>query len=196
MARRSTRSAFRDIHDPRTLRAVAHPFRLTLLDLLERHETLTSAQASSLTGESTGSCSFHLRQLAKYGFVERADATNGKERPWRRATSGERVPDSSNRELDFAAGELTKLLVDRLATDAAAWLKRRKDLPPEWRGGVLDQELLYLTPSELQELSRAVVDMFAQYRERGARTSARPKDAGAVRVAAMLFPLPPDDDGR
>jgi hypothetical protein len=37
-----------------------------------------------MLGESPASCAFHLRTLAKYGFVEKAGGGRSRERPWRR----------------------------------------------------------------------------------------------------------------
>ncbi len=172
---------------------MAHPFRLTLLDLVERRGTLTSAQASALTGESTASCSFHLRQLAKYGFIERAEAADGRERPWKRATAGEHVPDPLGPELGRAATEVTKLLIDRLASESTYWLERRADLPQGWQDGVVAEELLYLTPSELRQLARASTKLLAKYRGRTADPSSRPRGSRPARAAALVFPLPRDD---
>jgi hypothetical protein len=175
---------------------MAHPFRLTLLDLAERRGTLTSAEASAATGESTASCSFHLRQLAKYGYLEPAEARNGRERPWKRATLVERVPDSDDPALGRAAAEALKVIVDRFANDASYWLETMAEHPRAWRAGsVLDDELLYLTASELRELSRAVLELFGRYRARTSESASRPPGARAVRAAALLFPLP-DDDAR
>jgi DNA-binding MarR family transcriptional regulator len=181
----------RELRDARSLRAVAHPLRLTLLELLERRGTLTSAEASLETGESTGSCSFHLRQLAKYGFIEAVPGRDGRERRWARATAGERVPARLDDESTRAGTELGKLLVDRFAGEARRWIERRDDVPGEWEeGAVFDLELLYLTPSELRALSSAVVELFAGYRGRTTELATRPKDAGPVRAAAVLFALP------
>ena len=57
-----------------TLRALAHPLRLKLLELVSLRGPLTASQCAPLVGESPSSCSFHLRQLAKYGYVEVARA--------------------------------------------------------------------------------------------------------------------------
>jgi hypothetical protein len=180
----------REVRDARVLRAMAHPLRLTLLDLLERRGTLTSTEASEVTGESTASCSFHLRQLAKYGFVEPAEAANGRERPWRRATAGERAPHADDPDLNRAAAEVTNVVLGRTATELASWLDRRDALPRAWqRAAVVDDELLHLTATELRSLARSVTDLLAAYRsretpERGTR---------AVRATALLFPLVDDD---
>ena len=181
----------RDIRDPRVLRAMAHPFRLTLLDLVERRGTLTSAEASEATGQSTASCSFHLRQLAKYGYLEPAEARDGRERPWRRAAAGERVGAAAPADATRVATEVSKVVVDRLADEARAWLDAHAELPKRWRdAALLDDELLYLTPTELRRLSRAVTGLLAGYRARTGDASVRPRGANAVRAAALLFPLP------
>ncbi|MGW6442457.1 winged helix-turn-helix domain-containing protein [Lentzea sp. NPDC055074] len=59
-----------------------HPVRLALLDLLAEHGTLTSTQAAARLGQSSGLCSFHLRQLAELGLIEEAPHQGGKARPW------------------------------------------------------------------------------------------------------------------
>ena len=64
------------------MRAVAHPLRMALLELFAYHETLTATQASELLGESPANSAFHLRTLAKYGFLREAGGGKGRERPW------------------------------------------------------------------------------------------------------------------
>src|ERR1700728_488216 len=74
----------RRIADAPTMRAMAHPVRLALLEALGRHEPLTATEAAEVVGESPSACSFHLRMLAKYGLVEDAGGGSGRRRPWRR----------------------------------------------------------------------------------------------------------------
>ncbi len=185
--------ARREIRDPLVLRAMAHPFRLRLLDLVVRRGTLTSAEAAEATGESTASCSFHLRQLAKYGFVEPAAPRDGRERPWKRVEGGERIPDSSDPVLSRAAAEAARVILDRVYAEAFSWLERHGGLPRRWqRGAVMDEELLYLTAEELSELSRSVVELLATHRGRTTSPEARPAGALPVRALALLFPVPDD----
>src|SRR5215467_5092526 len=75
----------RKITDARAMRALAHPVRLALLEALAHAGTLTATQASELLGESPANCAFHLRTLAKYGYVEEAGGGKGRERPWAHA---------------------------------------------------------------------------------------------------------------
>jgi predicted ArsR family transcriptional regulator len=75
-----------ELTDPRALRALAHPLRVRLLTLLRREGPMTATQASEHVGESPASCSFHLRQLARYGLIAEAASGPGRQRPWK-ATS-------------------------------------------------------------------------------------------------------------
>jgi DNA-binding MarR family transcriptional regulator len=168
---------------------MAHPFRLRLLDLIVRHGTLTSAEASEATGESTGSCSFHLRQLAKYGFIERAESRDGRERRWRRVEGGEHIPDRLPPEATRAASEAMKVILDRSFDEIVTWLDSLDALPLRWqRGTVVDEELLYLTAPELRELSREVVALLARYRKRTTDPSLRPTGSRPIRAFAALVP--------
>src|SRR5215471_3970811 len=84
-----------ELTDPRTLRALAHPTRLALVGLLRVHGSLTATRAAQLLGLNSGSCSFHLRQLAKYGLVEEVSGVRGRQKPWRataQATSWPEAP--------------------------------------------------------------------------------------------------------
>src|SRR6516225_3617169 len=76
-----------ELTDPRALRAYAHPVRGKLVGLLRRRGPLTATQAAELLGESSGTTSFHLRQLAKYGLAEEAGGGTGREKPWRATTT-------------------------------------------------------------------------------------------------------------
>src|SRR4051794_26471252 len=73
----------RFLEDARVIRALAHPLRLALLQLLIVRGPLTASEAGEALGESPASASFHLRTLAKYGYVEEAGAGPGRRRPWR-----------------------------------------------------------------------------------------------------------------
>ncbi|HVW89430.1 MAG TPA: helix-turn-helix domain-containing protein [Gaiellaceae bacterium] len=66
-----------------SLRALAHPLRLQLLRLAAETGELTTSAASLRTGESSANCSFHLRLLARHGFLEPAPGRDRRERPWR-----------------------------------------------------------------------------------------------------------------
>src|ERR1700734_3534921 len=81
------------VSDARRLRALTHPVRIALIGKLVLHGPLTATEAGELIGESPTTCSFHFRQLAKYGFVEEADAGPGRLRPWKLASVGMKFSD-------------------------------------------------------------------------------------------------------
>jgi len=187
----------RELTDPRTMRALAHPVRLDILQALMREGPLTATQAGELLGLSPAACSFHLRQLAKYGFITEAGGGRGRERPWRAVSLthwwSELSPD---RETSAAAATLTALVVERDIAKLASWLERRGGEPAAWQDAALVSNwLLYLTVDELAELNRQVLDLFQPYLERIADPSRRPADARPVQSMAYAFPVPATPSG-
>src|SRR5438067_286341 len=67
----------------RAVRALAHPLRLKLLDLLRFDGPATATLLARRVGESSGATSYHLRQLARYGYVDEVPRAGGRERWWR-----------------------------------------------------------------------------------------------------------------
>ena len=159
------------ITDPRAMRALAHPLRIELLRVLGGGPK-TATECAEATGESPQSCSYHLRTLAKYGFVERAEAPNGKERPWRKRKSGVSwspdVDPEAARALSstFIAHDL-ELLRRYLAAPDAAW--------PEPMYGQLTLRVSY---AEAEELGSKLFDLFAPYFVQNRETA--PPDAKNV----------------
>lgn len=71
------------ISDPRVLKAVSHPLRVRMLGLLRADGPATASELARTVGESSGSTSYHLRELAKFGFIEEDRSPDGRERRWR-----------------------------------------------------------------------------------------------------------------
>ncbi|MEU4546314.1 helix-turn-helix domain-containing protein [Nonomuraea dietziae] len=82
------------LDDPGRLKALAHPMRRAMLRHLGLHGPATSTTLGSLLDAKTGTTSYHLRQLEKYGFIEEiAERSAGRERWWRRVETGDiRLP--------------------------------------------------------------------------------------------------------
>src|ERR1035441_5615534 len=124
----------REITDPRELRALAHPVRLALLEVLAGAGALTATQAGELIGESPTTCSFHFRQLAKYGFVEEAGGGSGRNRPWRRVRICMSFPDTfKDAESAIAADALAGLFYSRMFDRFEHWRRIRHSYTDEWR---------------------------------------------------------------
>src|SRR3984885_8421997 len=104
----------REVADPQTMRALTHPVRQALIELLVAEGPLTATQAGERIGEPPNTCSFHFRQLAKYGFVEEAGPAPGRARPWRLTTFRMHFTDlHDDADTAVAARGLDRLLRER-----------------------------------------------------------------------------------
>lgn len=152
------------------MRALAHPTRLALLDHLHAVEEATATECAEVVGDSPSSCSYHLRALARWGFVEEGARRRGRERPWR-ATAGRIEFESEGFEATVLRDELVGRQQQRLR-DA---LRREHELPPRWRRAAqTSSAALNLRPSELDELGERFEALIDEYRGRGQRRGTRP----------------------
>ena len=120
----------RKLDDPKAMRAMAHPIRLALLEALADAGTLTATEAGERVGESPANASFHLRQLAKYGFVEEAEGGTGRKRPWKLGHLGMRFTDvQEDPETATAARALDRVLRDRYLARAGARSRSARRCP-------------------------------------------------------------------
>jgi DNA-binding transcriptional ArsR family regulator len=177
--------------DPRALRALAHPVRMDLMGLLRRGGPVTATQAGEEIGESAASCSFHLRQLAKYGLVEEAGGGRGRERPWRAtAISTEWAARGPDEETDAAGALLSRVVVERYMQNAIAWLERRGSEDPQWvEAAPINDALVYMTPEELHELDVNIRALLEPYLQRIEKAEPPAPEARPVNVIALAFPL-------
>lgn len=179
-----------ELHDPRALRAYAHPIRMTLMGLLRREGPLTATRAGELIGESSGTTSFHLRQLAKYGLVEEAGGGVGRQKPWRATAMFTHVPEVATApETAQAADHLRAVLARRYYDAIVDWLGRRSSEPARWqRAAPFGDTMLYVTAAELAALDGQIRDLLRPYVDRLADPATRPR--GSRLVTFLRFGLP------
>ena len=109
------------------MRALAHPVRIALLEALTIHGQLTATEAGEIVGESPANTSFHLRQLAKYGFVEEAEGGTGRRRPWKRKHLGMSFTEvHADPETAAAARELSRVWSHRYLERAEKGLEENR----------------------------------------------------------------------
>jgi DNA-binding transcriptional ArsR family regulator len=181
----------REISDARTLRALTHPVRVALIECLSLEGPLTATEAGERIGESATTCSFHLRQLAKYGFVEEAGGGRGRARPWRMTSLGMRFSSAhDDPATELAAAALARLLRGRQLERYQSWLETSGSYSRAWRDASSHSEYLFwMTPEELDELGERLRDLLVPlHRERLTDPSARP--AGALPVELLVFGYP------
>jgi hypothetical protein len=189
------------VRDPKMMRALAHPVRVALLEAINQAETrtLTATEASELLGESPANCAFHLRTLAKYGFLEEAGGGRGRERPWRqRYRTLELVPPGLDEEARVAAEAAASIWMDRWVARARYRLLRTLGQPAEWQEAAIgSQRDLYLTAQEAKDLSEAMQRLFEPYEDRREDPSLRPPGSLHYEVLVFGYPLtdPPGTPG-
>jgi hypothetical protein len=185
-----------NLTDPKAIRALAHPVRWALLEALSQAGTLTATQASEMLGESPANCAFHLRTLAKYGFVEEAGGGRGRERPWRQSYDGMSWRTRTDDPQASAAAEaLDQVWLDRSLTRARQGLTSMA----KWPKGLEDSlgattTRLYVTAAEADQLYTEVSEVFERlvgmHHRYADRRDPKLRPAGAVPVEFVLMAYP------
>jgi DNA-binding transcriptional ArsR family regulator len=178
-----------DVHDVRALRALAHPLRMSLLAALRSDGPSTASRLAERLGESSGATSYHLRQLAGFGFVEEVpDEGTGRERWWRalhrstRWDSDEFLAEPGGREV---VDELTDRLVAHQRRMLAAFAVEQERTDDEWRAAAsLNDWALRLSPARARELIGELNDVVQRWRDENEEA-----DQPLVHVLLDLFPL-------
>lgn len=173
---------------PASLKALAHPVRVKLLGLLRTDGPATATGLAGRLGESSGTTSYHLRQLAAADFVVEDEALgNGRERWWRAAQDSTRLELAqlsedpvTQRAADIYLDEVGRSYTDRIRL----WLDTAREWPKRWRtAATMSDYLLSLTPAELTRLSDDLDRLIESYR-REPRKADQPV---AVQVQAFPF---------
>lgn len=176
-------------HNPAALKALTHPLRVRLLGLLRADGPATASELAAITGETSASTSYHLRVLARHGFVSEAPARDARERRWQAAHTlttwdNEKLLDQPGGEVFLATTRRQQVdhlgrTLDRHEADLAAGR-----LAPAWRAAAhLDDYELRLTPASAAALSR---EFGARAAELAARDAGNPEAARVVVVTAAL----------
>jgi hypothetical protein len=148
---------------------------MALLDLIAVAGTLTATQASEALGESPANCAFHLRTLAKYGFVREAGGGRGRERPWTRTrrTISISSTEQDNAQAAIAAGALGSVYFERWVEHATT----------------MNRSAVFLTAEETEQVGREFQEIINRYRGRERDLSQRPAGGMPVEVAFFTSPL-------
>ncbi len=188
----------RVVTDLDAMRALANPQRSAILKLLMSGPPRTATECAAVVGASPSACSYHLRELQRFGFVERDDsptaaAVDNRVRRWRAAavgfTLGARPLSGSTPEerAVFAA----VLGADRAENERLAreFVETVTDLPGEWQDAAeFSTYELALTPDELTQLARQIDDLLRPHRV-GVKRRPAPS-VRTVHIAFDAFPRP------
>jgi DNA-binding transcriptional ArsR family regulator len=187
----------RKVTDAKELRALAHPLRLRLLEELVVNDpatdTATATELAERVGESPANCSWHLRQLAKYGYIEEAPGGVGRERRWR-AVLEMRDLDSTDQDIKYsmAADAVYNMLINhevQQLRQSTAW---RSSEPSEWRDAYGSTTgIAWCTAAELRAINDEIFQLLGRYFSRLTDPSSRPDGARLVRFVSWGIPARP-----
>lgn len=179
--------------DPAVLRALAHPLRVEILAAIDDLGEATATQVAERVGDTPSNCSFHLRTLAKAGFIERAEA-QGTSKPWR-AVHRERDlrPDPNDPESLRSSGTIGALYVQHEADRVVRFLTTQgPELMGEWAGGTsVTTSTFWATPEELAEVTEQIRRLSERFAGRSDDPAKRPPGS---RKAYLLATVNPDFD--
>jgi DNA-binding transcriptional ArsR family regulator len=156
----------REVTDVRRLAALAHPLRAALLSHLLAVGARTASECAVAVDASPSNCSWHLRQLEKHGFVERAgEAADGRERPWRAAATGFRIGSVEDTPaVRSAIQALASVQLDEEFRLARAYLRHEDELAEPWRQSAqFNTYGLLLTAEELRDLGERMDGLIRPY---------------------------------
>lgn len=177
-----------------SLKSLAHPLRVRIYDELSSYGPFTASGLGERLGESSGSMSYHLRQLERAGLV-REDTTRGKgrERWWERTPGSIAVPDART----LPPGSADRLAVKLLEEE---WFRSREQnlrefivegehvFGDEWLDiATSDTINLRLTPEQLAGLVTDLDAVLAKYLAAYKRTPS--PGSRPVQIHVNAFPL-------
>ena len=180
-----------ELTDPRMMRALAHQARIAIWTHLGMHGPATATECAQIAGLSPSACSYHLRTLARYGFVEEdpQSAADGRERPWRARLLAFNM--SSGPDAPPATQVASQLLVENMRAAAeeirVRYLARRSEYPADWQTAAGEVfSVAHVTPGELDQMRSEVLEVMARY----IRLDAASRSSGALPVRIMLDLFP------
>lgn len=181
----------RQVTDPSDLKAVAHPLRVRLLALLRQHGPATATELAHRLDTESGSTSYHLRVLARHGFVAEAEPAarrHPRERRWRavhRTTGWSNMALAETEAGRQAASMMRRRQVEVLVHDVERFEAELDRLEPAWveAAGIGDL-LVRLSQASVTELWNR---FYAHLDQLQARDSA---DPAAVEMSIVVSGFP------
>ena len=177
-----------ELSDPGVMRALAHPSRLSILELL-RESAATATECSDAVGESPSACSYHLRALARWGLVEEVESSDGRERRWQAKISGFRasaVPEVSPSAAVAASFLLRQASLERDAQVLSAFFENEDRCEAAWHdAATFVSTSIRVTPAELEELRATVLKAIEEIHSRE-----EPENPETRRVHLVIRAIP------
>jgi len=187
------RSVSRVVPDVTTLKALAHPVRLRMLGMLRIDGPATATQLATRLGLNSGATSYHLRQLAQYGFIEDTPGPSRRDRWWRASHEVTSVPaaesDGAAFDMDVAFTQaILSLQVDQMQKAVEEYAV----LPLEWRKASTASDIIIpLTSGQAETLTKRLNDIVMEaMSEAPPLGEPLPPDVVPFMVMLHAFPYP------
>lgn len=184
------------LRDPLAIRALAHPARMTMIEVLyDSGAPMTATQLGEVVGLSPSAASYHLRSLERFGVIRRSDEPgDGRERPWVRAAvhlSVSPTGGANSRAGAAATGALVSTAMERDLTGLLDAQMRRSandvTVPLDVVARYLRHSLV-LTVKEAERLLRDVDALMKPYLEENRPKP--PRSVGRLNVSMSAVPDP------
>jgi DNA-binding transcriptional ArsR family regulator len=180
------------LDDPKAMRALAHPARLMILDRLGTQDSATATEVAEIAGITPSAASYHLRMLAKYGFVEDAPPRgDGRERLWQSVNVPIRVGVQPEDQPDVRDAKVSLMAaLRREANEQADLALSHVDRePPEWRDAArFSRHRIRIDAEEMVQLNDAIEKLIEPYFARHRSEEAAPSGARMAEAQINLFP--------
>lgn len=188
--------------DAPSLKALAHPMRVQILRILQLRNRASVTSLAAELGETTGATSYHLRQLARHGFVEEFEATD--EQPDRQRSAGRRqrwwrmavdqihmtgFEFMENKDTREAAGFLLREFQADRSRRLANWFATATLWPEAWqRASSSNDGNVKLNATQTRALADEIAAVFAKY------SAMKPgRGARSIDVQYAVFPADTGD---
>lgn len=188
------------VPSPTALKALAHSERLNMLGLLRLNGPATATMLAKRLNLNSGSTSYHLRQLARHGFISSAPELGDKRDRWWRATH-----DLTHWELADLEGEalqaglaMSQAVIACHAAQMQQALQQHHDLPREWQHASTSSDYVFaLPPDKAQKLVKKIEEILIR-----AAADAKPsatalqKSERHFTILLHAFPVPPPHEDK
>ncbi len=189
----TSRNVSEIVPDVTALKALAHPVRLRMLGMLRIDGPATATQLAARLGLNSGATSYHLRQLAQYGFIEDAPATSRRDRWWKASheITSVRPAESEGEAFDMDVAFAQAILSQQVGQMQKA-AEEYAELPLEWRKASTASDIVIPLTAEKAEALTTRLNEFLMEAMREAPALGEPLPADTVPFTVMLhaFPYP------
>jgi DNA-binding transcriptional ArsR family regulator len=186
----------RRVSDPTALRALAHAGRYTILEHLQGVGSATATECAQVAGLSPSACSYHLRLLARHGFVEQDTSRDrdGRERAWRATSTGwwsDVDPETDPGTAQALESTIARVMMASSDEKMLAFVDHAASEPDWLEAALFSNSTVTVTSAELADISQAIMAVLKPYFLSGRPVDEIPEDARQVHVSVRMAPRLP-----